>query len=104
MSKVINITDKLSLSKPKLVIGEDEYDVNNSMETVLKFQELSVESTFNSMEKAITIALGDEGAAKLQVNKMSFENYQVLVIAIMAAMQGLDYEEAEARFRKAATL
>ena len=99
-SKVINITDKLSDEKPVIVAGEKEYEVNASMETVLKFEELAAESTAESFKSAFNIALGEEATKELKLTKMSLANMKVWMIAIMAAMQGMEYEEAEARFRK----
>lgn len=100
MAKVINITDKLSLDKPKIVLGEKTYEVNDSMETVLKFQELAQNSTTDNMEAAIKLSLGDKAAKELNIKKMSIQNFRVLTIAILAAMQNIEYEEAEARFQK----
>lgn len=101
MAKVINITDKLSLERPTIVIGENSYPVNDSMETVLKFQELALDATVENMEKAIKLALGDAASKELNIKKMSIPNFKVLSTAILAAMQNIEYEEAESRFRKA---
>lgn len=99
MSKIINITDKLSSEKPKLQIGEDIYEVNDSMNTVLKFQELSQDSGFENLEKAVELAIGEKPAKKLCIKEMSLSNFKVIVTSIMAAMQGLEYEEAATRFQ-----
>jgi hypothetical protein len=100
MSKVINITDKLSKDKPTLVVGDKEYEVNDSMEVVLKFEELASELTIENMEKAITLALGKDAVKDMKILKMSLQNFKVYMIAILAAMQDISYEEAEARFPK----
>lgn len=101
MSKVINITEKLSNEKPVIVIGEKSYEVNDGLETVLKFEELVSDSTAENMVKAIEISLGEQAAIDLNIMKMNASNYKVLAIAILASMQGVTYEEAEGRFRKA---
>jgi hypothetical protein len=98
VAKIINITDKLGAGRPKIVIGEKEYEVNDSMEAVLKFEELAAEATSESMTKAIETSLGGAAIKELDIKKMSVLNFRVLTIAIMAAMQGMEYEEAEARF------
>lgn len=100
MAKVINITDKLSNDKPKIQIGEKSYEVNNSMGAVFTFQELAMTSTKESLTKAIEMSLGKEAAKEIDVEKWSLENFKVLSTAILAAMQNIDYEEAEARFQK----
>lgn len=101
MAKIINITDKLSNEKPSLQIGDKVYTVNDGMATVLKFEELASDSTVDNMVKAIEIALGEKAAKELDVRALSMVNFKVLVIAIMAAVQGIDYEDAAARFQEA---
>lgn len=103
MSKIINITDKLSKGKPQVQIEDRFYPVNNSMLTVMKFEELIVAPTSQSLVEAIKITLGESAAQELGVSdlSMTLEDYKVLTIAIMAAMQGLEYDEAAARFQKA---
>lgn len=100
LRKIINISDKLSLEKPKIAIGDKEYEVNDSMDTVLKFEELAIESTVQSMQTAITISLGEDAAKEIGIDKFSVANFRVITIAIMAAMQGIEYEDAEARFQQ----
>ncbi|MGH0053667.1 MAG: hypothetical protein ACQ5SW_09790 [Sphaerochaetaceae bacterium] len=97
MAKVINITDKISVEKPVIQIGEDMYEVNDTMGVVLKFQELV--SDENNVKIALELALGEEAAKKLDFESMRVSNYKVLITAIMAAMQGLTYEEAASRFQ-----
>lgn len=102
MSKVVNITDKLSKEKPVIQIGEKLYTVNDGMDTVLKFEELASTNTVENIQSALELALGKEAVAEIGTQTMSVSNFQVLIIAILAAMQGLDYDEAEKRFRKQA--
>lgn len=99
MAKIINITDKLSNEKSTIVIGENSYEINDSMETVFKFEELS--TTGNSgMISAMEMALGKEACDEIGVSKLSVENFKILTTAVLAAMQGVTYEEAAARFLK----
>ena len=100
MAKIINISDKLSLDKPKIVIGDKEYDVSVGMNVVLEFEELLADSTTENMLKAVELALGVEAVAEIGVMTMSLENFKVLTIAILASMQDLEYADAEARFQK----
>ena len=101
MSKIINITDKLRTDKPVIQIGDKEYSVNDGLDTVMKFEELASAGSTENMIKAIEVALGEKAAKELKPQGMSVSNFQVLVIAIMAAVQGVAYEEAASRFRKA---
>lgn len=100
MSKIINISDKLNSEKPKLQVGERFYTINDSMAEVMKFEELASESTMDKMISAIEISLGKEAIEELNVKSMSISNFKVIMIAILAAMQDLSYDEAEARFPK----
>ncbi len=100
MSKVINITDKLSNEKPSIQIGKKEYQVNDGIATVLKFEELASVGTTSAMVEAITTALGEKAAKEIHIESMPIANFKVLSIAIMAAVQGMEYEEAAARFPK----
>lgn len=99
MAKTINITDKLSSEKPVIVIGEKSYTVNDSMETVFKFEELA-KSGNEGMQKAMKAALGEEACEEIGIGNLSVGNFKVLTTALLAAMQGSTYEEAEARFQR----
>lgn len=99
MAKIINISDKLSNEKPKLLIGDVEYTINNGMSTMLKFEECLSKQDISSMVKAVELVIGEEEAKQIGINEMTFEDFKVIVIAITAAMQNVDYEEAEKRFR-----
>lgn len=99
MAKIINITDRFNNEKPKIKIGEKEFEVNDSMETVLKFEELANDGSIESLNEAMKITLGEDAIKYLNMNELSISNFKVLTIAVLAAIQGLEYEEAEARFR-----
>lgn len=99
MAKIINITDRFDNEKPKIKIGEKEFEVNDSMKTVLKFEELANDGSTESLNEAIKITLGEDAIKYLNMNELSISNFKVLTIAVLAAIQGLEYEEAEARFR-----
>lgn len=99
MGKVINITDKLSNDVPVIVIGNVEYEVNDSMEVVFKFEELANDGN-KGMYKAMELALGKKAFKEIGVDKMSVSNYKVLTTALMASMQGMSYEDAEKRFQQ----
>lgn len=100
MAKIINISDKLSFDKPCIQVGEKTYTVNDSLETVMKFEEVYGDGDTQGMLECLKVAVGDEAYAELEFEKMSFKNIQVWFLAINAAMQDLTYEETENRFRK----
>lgn len=102
MKKIINISDKLNSERPRIVINDKEYEVNDGMSTVLKFEEILTNSPNNaeSMMQAIKLTMGENIVEELKLKEWSVSNFTVLTIAILAAMQGVEYDEAEARFPK----
>jgi aldehyde:ferredoxin oxidoreductase len=100
MAKIINISDKLSLEKPVIQVGEKTYPVNDSLEAVLKFEEQHSEGDVLGMVECMKVALGEDACEEMGFMKMSFKNIQVWFFAVMAAMQDITYEEVEARFHK----
>lgn len=101
MAKIINISDKLSMGKPTIKVGEKEYPVNDSLETVLKFEEMYGEDgDTQSMLECMQVALGKEACDEINFTQMSFKNIQVWFFAVMAAMQDMDYDEVESRFQQ----
>lgn len=100
MAKIINISDKLSLEKPVIQIGEKTYVVNDSLETVMKFEEQYGDGDIAGMLECMKTALGSKAYTEVKFEKMSFKNVQVWFFAVMAAMQDMTYEEVEARFHK----
>ena len=100
MPNIINITDKLINEKPCIIVGDKRYEVNNGLRTVMRFEELATESNVKSMVEALKVALGANAVEELNVDDMSQPNFKVLLTALMAAIQGVTYEEAEVRFRQ----
>lgn len=100
MAKIINISDKLSFEKPCIQVGNKTYTVNDSLETVMKFEEVYGDGDTHSMLECLKIALGEEAYEEMNFVKMPFRNIQVWFLAINAAMQDMTYEETESRFHK----
>lgn len=98
MAKIMNITDKLSTEKSSIQVGDKLYELNDTMETVFKFEELASTGNRGALE-AIKMAIGEKAFKELKVEKMPVQNFKVLITALLASMQGLSYEEAEARFQ-----
>ena len=100
MARVINLADKLSNERPKIAIFGKEYEVNNSLAVVLKFEELFANVTIESMKEAIKLTLGENAANELNLENFSLNDFKVLMTAIIAAIQDIEYEEAEKLFRE----
>lgn len=100
MGKIINISDKLSLDRPRIEANGTLYEVNDSLETVLKFEESYGDGDIQSMLECMKVALGETAYEEMNFEQMSFKNVQVWFFAVMAAMQDVSYEDIEARFRQ----
>lgn len=95
MGKIIDISSKLDNTRPKIKIGEQEFEVNDSLETMMKFEEMLGEfSNIENVEKTIEIALGKGSAKLIGVRKMSFMNLQVVIAGIMCSIQGTEDVDA----------
>ena len=100
MAKIINISDKLSSEKPCIQVGDKTYTVNDSLETVMKFEEMYGDAgDTQGMLECLKLAIGTKAYNEMKFEKMSFKNIQVWFLAVMACMQDMTYEEIEARFR-----
>ena len=102
MGKIINISNKLDKTRPKLIIDEKEFEVNDSIETLLKFEEIMADiGDITKLEKAVDIALGKGASKEINLKGMSYSNMQILVAGIIAAIQGIeDVDKVIARFQQ----
>lgn len=100
MGKIINISEKLSLDRPRIEVNNKLYEVNDSLETVLKFEESYGDGDITSMLECMKVALGETAYEEMNFEKMSFKNVQVWFFAVMAAMQDMTYDEVESRFHQ----
>ena len=101
----LNITDKLTSERPVLEIGAEQFEVNNTKDAVLHFQEL--DETGKSMaaltSEALVIFLGEDGAARLDGLGLSFQSMERVLIAVIALATEDDPEEVERRFQSGIT-
>ncbi len=106
MSKTIDITAKLTNERPKLKLAEDKtYEIDDRKNTVLKMNQRMKEANTEDiefMDEIIEMLLGEKAVKEIDEMNPSMSAYQSIIIAIMAAIAGEDYETAEARFRKEA--
>jgi len=106
MSKIIDISAKLTNERPKLKLAEDKiYEIDDRKNTIIllnqKIQDTDV-NDINAIDEMISVVLGKEAAKEIDEMNLPMAAYQSIMIAIMAAVTGEDYEVAEARFRKEA--
>jgi len=104
MGKVIDISAKLTNERPKLKIAEDKiYEIDDRKNTILKLNQKMKNANMDDVsfiDEVIEMTLGKEAAKEINEMDLSMSAYQNIMIAIMAAVMGEDYETAEARFRK----
>src|SRR5690606_26902818 len=105
MSKVYDISAKLTNERPKIKLAEDKiYEVDDRKNTILKMSQKIQNADIDDREfidEMIEMLLGEKAAKEIDEMNLSIKDYQTIVIAIMAAIQEIEYEQAEAMFRKA---
>lgn len=105
MSKVIDITSKLTNDRPKLKVTDDlEFEIDNRKNTIFEVEKLLNDEDVNNIAVIDTILeklMGKKAVEELNNLELSFDSYQVIFTAAMAGAMGEDYEVAEARFREA---
>lgn len=108
MSKVIDISARLTNERPKLKLAEDKiYDIDDRKNTIILLNQKMQGSDLNDLnaiDEMIAVVLGEEAAKEINEMNLSIVAYQSIMIAIMAAVTGEEYEVAEARFRREAGL
>lgn len=104
MAKTIDISAKLTNERPKLKVAEDKiYEIDDRKNTILKLNQKMKGANIEDIafiDEIVKMTLGAEAAKEIDKMDLSMSAYQNIMIAIMAAVMGESYEEAEARFRK----
>lgn len=103
MGKVIDISDKLSLDRPAILVKGKQYTINNgagNFALMIKKTKDTEGNIAENMLDVVELALGKEASTELDLNSWVVENLKVLWIAILAAIQNEDYEVIEARFQE----
>lgn len=98
----LNITDKLGIEKQEITIAEGKtYEVNCGAKTMIKAQEtFEKDKTFDSMFNVIELLLGKKARKEIYDMDLTVKQLQIVIIAIMAQVNEVSYEEMEARFQK----
>lgn len=108
MSKIIDISAKLTNEKPKLKLSEDKiFEIDDRKNTILLLNQKMGDSDLNDLnaiDEMIEVVLGKKATKEINDMNLSIVAYQSIMIAIMAAITGEEYEAAETRFRKEAGL
>ena len=97
----IDISSKLSHEPQTITIAEGKtYEVDCGAETMLKVQDLfKKDDSLDGLFKAIELLLGKEALEEIKGMKAKVADLKVIIIAIMAQVNEVSYEEMEKRFQ-----
>ena len=97
----IDISSKLSHEPQTITIAEGKtYEVDCGAETMLKAQDLfKKDDSLDGFFKAIELLLGKEALEEIKEMKVKVADLKVIIIAIMAQVNEISYEEMEKRFQ-----
>lgn len=97
----IDISSKLSHEPQTITIAEGKtYKVDCSAETMLKAQDLfKKDESLDGLFKAIELLLGEKAKKEIQEMKVTVKDLSTIIIAIMAQVNEISYEEMEKRFQ-----
>ena len=96
---VIDISGRIKQCPKFVKIGEKSFKVDDSKNTVLEVMQIMENNSSSDaamMDNILTKLLGQD--AKKYTDTLSFDDFKVVFIAVMAAVQGTTYEECEATF------
>lgn len=97
----LNIIDKLGTEKQEITLKEGKtYTVNCGAKTMLKAQEIFKKDTsFDAMFDVIELLLGKKARNDIYDMDLTVKQLQTVIIAIMAQVNEVSYEEMEQRFQ-----
>ena len=97
----IDISSKLSHEPQTITIAEGKtYELDCGAETMLKVQDLfKKDDILDGLFKAIELLLGKEALEEIKGMKVKVADLKVIIIAIMAQVNEITYEEMEKRFQ-----
>lgn len=98
----LNITDKLGMEKQEITIAEGKtYEVNCGAKTMIKAQEIfKNDNSFEAMFNVIELLLGKKAKKEIYDMDLTVKQLQTVIMAIMAQINEISYEEMEERFQK----
>lgn len=103
MSKVIDITSKLTNDRPTIKLSEDmEFEVDNRKNTVLKVEKMLSGEDVNSIaviDQVLAEFIGKDAVEKIDKLDLSFGAYKTIFTGVMAGAMGEDFEVVKERFQ-----
>jgi hypothetical protein len=99
MSKIIDITDKLSFEgNPKLIVKDLEIEVNTDAPTVLKFMKvINDEESSESLTilKSYELLFSEENREKIESLNLDFSDFLIVVKSAMSFINRNNIKEGE---------
>lgn len=98
----LNITDKLGIEEQTITVAEGKtYTVDCRAKSVVKAQALfEKSSSLETMFSVIELLLGKKAKTEIESMNLTLKNVSRVVLAILAQVNEVSYEEMEKRFRK----
>lgn len=97
----IDISSKLSHEPQTITIAEGKtYEVNCGAETMLKAQDIfKKDDSLEGLFTAIKLLIGEKAEKDIREMKLTVNGLKTVIIAIMAQINEISYEEMEKRFQ-----
>lgn len=97
----LDISAKLGHEKQEITISEGKtFEVDCSAEAMLKAQDIfKKDDGLNGLYSAIELLLGSKAKEEIIAMKLTVNELKVILIAIMAQVNEISYEDMEKRFQ-----
>lgn len=97
----LDISSKLGHEKQEITIAEGKtYEVDCSAETMLKAQDIfKKDDSLEGLFTAIKLLIGAKAEKDIRGMKLTVNGLKTVIIAIMAQVNEVSYEEMEKRFQ-----
>lgn len=97
----LDISSKLGHEKQEVTIAEGKtYEVDCSAETMLKAQDIfKKDDSLEGLFTAIKLLIGAKAEKDIRAMKLTVNELKIIIIAIMAQVNEVSYEEMEKRFQ-----
>lgn len=97
----IDISSKLSHEPQTITIAEGKtYEVDCGAETMLKSQDIfKKDDSLEGLFTAIKLLIGEKAEKDIREMKLTVNGLKTVIIAIMAQVNEISYEEMEKRFQ-----
>lgn len=97
----LDISSKLGHEKQEITIAEGKtYEVDCSAETMLKAQDIfKKDDSLEGLFTTIKLLLGVKAEKDIRAMKLTVNGVKTVIIAIMAQVNEVSYEEMEKRFQ-----